>query len=68
MVENEVQRRLTNPFRNPENVLTQKIRKIISNNPEKFENFGGLFEFDDKLIERFLTLCKAEDELDIIER
>ena len=68
MVENEVQRRLTNPFGNPETVLAQKIRKIISDNPEKFENFGGFFEFDDKLIERCLTLCKAEDELDIIER
>ena len=68
MVENEVQRRLTNPLRNPETVLTQKIRKIISDNPEKFEHFGGFFEFDDKLIERCLTLCKAEDELDIIER
>ena len=68
MVENEVQRRLTNPFSNPETVLAQRIRKIISDNPEKFKNFGGFFEFDDKLIERCLTLCKAEDELDIIER
>jgi hypothetical protein len=68
MVENEVQRRLTNPFRNPETVLAQKIRKIISDNPEKFENFGGFFEFNDKLIERCLMLCKTENELDIIER
>lgn len=68
MVENEVQRRLTNPLRNPETVLAQRIRKIISDNPEKFENFGGFIEFDDKLIERCLILCKAEDELDIIER
>lgn len=68
MVENEVQRRLTNPFRNPETVLAQRIRKIISDNPEKFENFGGFIEFDDKLVERCLTLCKAENELDIIER
>ena len=68
MVENEVQRRLTNPFRNPETVLAQKIRKIISDKPEKFENFGGFFEFNDKLIERCLMLCKSENELDIIER
>ena len=68
MVENEVQRRLINPFRNPETVLAQRIRKIISDNPEKFENFGGFIEFDDKLVERCLTLCKAENELDIIER
>lgn len=67
-VENEVQRRLANPFRNPETVLAQKIRKIISDNPEKFENFIGFIEFDDKLIERCLMLCKAENELDIIER
>ena len=68
MVENEVQRRLTNPFGNLETVLAQKIRKIISDNPEKFENFIGFIEFDDKLIERCLMLCKAENELDIIER
>lgn len=68
MVENEVQRRLTNPFGNLETVLAQKIRKIISDNPEKFENFIGFIEFDDKLIERWLMLCKAENELDIIER
>lgn len=68
MVENEVQRRLTNPFGNLETVLAQKIRKIISDNPEKFENFGGFFEFNDKLIERCLMLCKSENELDIIER
>lgn len=68
MVENEVQRRLTNPFSNPETVLAQKIRKIISDNPEKFENFGGFIELDDKLIERCLMLCKAENELDIIEK
>ena len=59
---------MTNPFGNPETVLAQKIRKIISDNPEKFESFGGFFEFDDKLIERCLALCKAENELDIIER
>lgn len=68
MVENEVQRRLTNPFGNLETVLAQKIKKIISDNPEKFENFIGFIEFDDKLIERCLMLCKAENELDIIER
>lgn len=68
MVENEVQRRLTNLFRNPETVLAQKIRKIISDNPEKLENFDGFFEYEDKLIERCLMLCKAENELDIIER
>ena len=68
MVENEVQRRLTNPFGNLETVLAQKIRKIISDNPEKFENFGGFFEFNDKLIKRCLMLCKSENELDIIER
>ena len=46
----------------------EKIKKVISNNPEKFENFIGFIEFDDKLIERCLMLCKAENELDIIER
>ena len=48
--------------------VLKKSKKNPSDNPEKFENFGEFIEFDDKLIERCLMLCKSENELDIIER
>lgn len=68
MVENEVERRLSNPLNPSNNILSEKIKKVISNNPEKFGNLISFIEFDDKLLERCLMLCKAENELDIIER